>query len=163
LGWADNTAIWFFQIVGMEYRCIDYMQGNLKPLAWYFEQLRARPYRYGTQWLPHDARAKELGSGRSVEEQVRGAGFTVEIVPNLTVLDGIQAMREIFPQTWFDADKCADGLWCLRHYQWDVDPDTGLTSKKPLHNAASHGADAARYMAVAVRKKPVTIVRKLGY
>jgi phage terminase large subunit len=48
---------------------------------------------------------------------MRSAGRRVQIVARLSVLDGINAARTLFPQCWFDAEKCADGLQALRHYR----------------------------------------------
>jgi phage terminase large subunit len=61
---------------------------------------------------------------------------------------------------WFDADKCTDGLNHLRRYRYDVDPETGQFSKEPLHDDASHAADAFRYLAVALREKKAAPVMK---
>ena len=65
---------------------------------------------------------------------------------------GIDAARTIFANCWFDAEKCADGIQCLRNYRYDVDPDTQQYSTQPLHDWASHGADAFRYFAVAIKE-----------
>jgi phage terminase large subunit len=116
------------------------------------QALQRRPYTYHTMWLPHDAQAKSLGTGRSIEEMARAAGWRVRIVPRLSVHDGINALRTLFPTVWFDRDKCADGVQALRHYRFDVDANTGQFSRNPLHDNASHGADAARYIAVAMQE-----------
>lgn len=78
---------------------------------------------YATERLPHDAQAKSLGTGRSIEEIARSAGWRVGIVPKLSVADGINAVRALFPTMWFDKERCADGVQALRHYRYDVDPD----------------------------------------
>lgn len=160
LGWSDNTSIWFGQIVGFEYRLIDFYQNSQKTINHYLDVLRDRKYIYGTDYLPHDARAKQLGTGRSIEEIMRAAGRTVKVVPMLSVNDGINAARTMFPNCWFDAERCADGLQCLRHYRYEPDPDTGTLGRKPLHDWASHGADAFRYMSVSLKegvKKPLDL------
>jgi phage terminase large subunit len=108
-------------------------------------------YLYRTLWLPHDAKAKSLGTGRSIEEMARSAGWRVQIVPKLTIADGINAVRTLFPIMWFDRECCADGVQALRHYRYDVDPDTGQFSRQPCHDHASNGADALRYCAVAMQ------------
>jgi len=107
-----------------------------------------RGYVYDTMWLPHDAQAKSLGTGRSIEELARAAGRRVRIVPRLIVADGINAVRTLFPTMWFDREKCADGLQALRYYRYDVDPSTGQFSRNPLHES-SDGPDALRYVPVA--------------
>ena len=76
----------------------------------------------------------------------------MQIVPALSVLDGINAARELFNRCWFDSVKCADGLQCLRRYRWDRDEQNGGFKRRPLHDEFSHGADAFRYAAVAAKR-----------
>jgi phage terminase large subunit len=153
LGFGDNTCIWFAQSIGFEFRLIDYVSGSQRDLSYYFNELRKRPYSYGVQYLPHDARAKTLAAaGRSIQQQVEAAGFKVGIVPSLSVEDGIAAARTIFNRCWFDKDKCADGIQALKHYRYEFD-DTLVTFKKaPLHNWASHPADGFRMFAVTIKE-----------
>lgn len=150
LGWADNTSIWFAQTVGGELHLIDYYSNNQMPIQHYIGVMQNKGYIYGTDWLPHDARAKEVGTGRSVEEIMIAAGRQVQIVPNLSIFDGINAARTVFNRCWFDDRKCAEGLQSLRHYRYDVDPDSKQLSGRPLHDFHSHAADAFRYFAVAI-------------
>jgi len=159
LGRADKTAIWFAQVVGFEFRLIDYYENSGHGLQHYLKELQARPYVFREHWLPHDAENELLASERTIAQQMRQAGYKVRIAPKVSVADGIAAARAIFGRCWFDKDRTADGLQCLRHYQYDVDPETKERSVKPLHNWASHGADAFRYMAVALRDvgKPKTL------
>jgi len=152
LGWADNTSIWFAQTVSGELRLIDYYGNHQMPIQHYIAVLQNKGYLYGTDWLPHDARAKEQGSGRSIEEIMIAAGRNVRIVPRLSVSDGINAARTIFNRCYFDEQKCAEGLQSLRHYRYDVDPDTKQFSDRPLHDWSSHAADAFRYFAVAIEE-----------
>jgi phage terminase large subunit len=152
LGFADCTAIWLAQSVGLETRIIGYIEAAQQPLTYYVQELQKLPYVWGTDWLPHDARARQLGTGRSIEEMLRGMGRTVRITPQLSVVDGINAARTLMQTCWIDAARCADGLQRLRNYRYDVDPVTGQFSQKPLHDDASHGADAFRYLAVAMRE-----------
>lgn len=160
LGHSDATSIWFAQIVGFEYRVVDFYQNTQKALPHYLETLQSRAYVYDTDWLPHDARARQLATGRSIEELMREAGRRVRIVPPLPVTDGINAVRTLFPNMWFDAEKCADGLQCIRRYRYDVDAQTGRVSKNPLHDENSHAADALRYCALALKEpRKVTQVK----
>lgn len=153
LGWQDMTAMWFAQHIAGEIRLIDYHEDSLKPFSDYLKLMQGKPYVYETLWLPHDAQAKSLGTGRSIEEIARAAGWKVRITPKLSLTDGINAVRTLFPTMWFDKLKCADGIQGLRHYRYDVDPN-GQFSKQPLHDAASHCADSLRYCAVALRAQP---------
>ena len=163
LGFGDMTAIWFVQSLPTgEYRLIDYLEGKGKTIADYVVALQHKGYVYGTDWLPHDGvdtiiHAKLAGSGdrsRSIEMLMRHAGRKVRIAPKMHVMSGINAARTIFSQCWFDAERCADGLQGLRHYQWGELSATGVEKREPLHNWASHPADAFRTMAVTI-KQPV--------
>lgn len=151
LGWADNTAIWFIQFIGMEIRVIRYLEANQQTISWYLAEMQKYGYMYDTLWLPHDAQNKTLAAnGRSIEEIVRAAGYHVRIIEKVPVLDSINAARTIFPKCWFDRTNTEAGLQCLRHYRYDVDPETGQFSRKPLHDIYSHGADAFRYIGLVV-------------
>ena len=153
LGYSDDTAIWFFQVVHGEIRCLDYHSSNGQPVAFYAGVIQSREkdrgYVYGTHWLPHDARAKTLSSNRSVIEQLgdKIPLKSIKIAPNLKLQDGIQASRLALTRTWFD-HKCTDGIECLRQYQREYDEDKKVFRDKPRHDWTSHGADAFRYLAL---------------
>ena len=151
LGWSDATAIWFLQFIGMETRLIRYIEGNQTTISDYLAKMQTFGYVYDTLWLPHDAENKTLAAnGRSIEEIVRAAGYKTKIIPKTPILDSINAARTMFVNCWFDRDNCHEGLQCLRHYRYDVDPDTKQFSKAPLHDHYSHGADAFRYIGLMV-------------
>ena len=164
LGWADMTAIWFVQFIGMETRLIRYFETSQETIGSILAKLQSFGYVYDTLWLPHDAQNKTLAAnGRSIEEIVRAAGYKVRIIEKVPVLDSINAARTIFQKCWFDRINTDAGLQCLRHYRYDVDPDTKLFSKTPLHDQNSHAADAWRYAAVALDEgadswsQPITV------
>jgi phage terminase large subunit len=150
IGKSDYTSIWFRQIINWELRFINFHQSNRKDPADHAKIIKDCGYNIGTLWLPHDAKAKRYGSKLTVEEQFRELfpGISVRITPKLSILDGIAAARTVFGNCWFDASSCADGLTALRHYRWEVDPDTKMFSRVPLHDEYSDAADAFRYAAV---------------
>jgi len=160
LGWADATAIWFIQFIGMETRLIRYMEDNQQTISHYLAEMQKFGYVYDTLWLPHDAQNKTLAAnGRSIEEIVRAAGHKTRIIEKTPVVDSINAARTIFRSCYFDRENCYDGLQCLRHYRYEVDPDTKQFSRNPLHDQYSHGADAFRYIGLMInepkeRRKP---------
>lgn len=154
LGRGDMTAIWFVQIVGLEYRVLHYYQNNGEDFDHYLavlaELAEERGWTYGTMWLPHDAEHKHLSAKRTIKKQAEDAEYRVRMVPNIKIADGIDAARTIFPMCWFDEENTSDGIACLRHYHYEVDGD-GSRSKLPEHDWSSHGADGFRYMGVALR------------
>jgi len=153
LGWSDSTAIWFLQFVGMETRLIRYIEDAQKTISYYLATMQTYGYVYDTVWLPHDAENKTLAAaGRSIDDIVRAAGYKTNILPRVPILDSINAARTIFPNCYFDREHTADGLACLRHYRYEVDPDTGQFSRNPLHDHYSHGADAFRYIGLMIKE-----------
>jgi phage terminase large subunit len=155
LGWSDSTAIWFLQFVGMETRLIRYLEGSQQTMSYYLATMQTFGYVYDTIWLPHDAENKTLAAaGRSIDDIVRGAGYKTQILPRVPIVDSINAARTIFSTCWFDREHAADGITCLRHYRYDVDPDTKQFSRSPRHDHYSHGADAFRYIALMIKEPP---------
>ncbi len=151
LGWADNTACWIIQFVGFEIRVLRHFEDNQKTIQHYLSLMQTFGYIYDTIWLPHDAAAKSLGTGKSIEEIVRATGLKVQILDRVPITDSINAARTIFPRCYFDRKNTEEGLNCLRHYRYDVD-EHGTFSQKPLHNIYSHSADAWRYIGLMVNE-----------
>lgn len=158
LGFADSTAIWFVQAIGGWYHLIDYIEDDGRTIEWYLIQLQQKGYLYGIDWLPHDGldtiiHGRLAGDrSRSIEGIMRAAGRNVRMIPKMLVSEGINAARTIFPQCRFDGEKCYEGLRALRMYQWGPPSKNGVSRREPLHDAASHGADAFRGMAIAVKQ-----------
>ena len=150
LGWADMTSIWFVQTVpGGEVRVIDFYQNCQKTIDHYVQVLENKGYSYKDWWLPHDAENKNM-TGKSVKDILQGMGKPVRITPKLSIADGINSARTLLDRCFIHETNCADGLQNLRHYRYDVDPNTKMFSNKPLHDQRSHAADAWRYVAVAL-------------
>ena len=158
LGYSDDTAIWWFQVVHGEIRMLDYHSSNGQPVAFYAGIIQSREkergYVYGTHYLPHDARAKTLASNKSIIEQLSDKIPLkyLKIVPSLSLQDGIQATRLALTRAWFD-HKCEDGIECLRQYQREYDEDKKVFRDKPRHDWTSHGADAFRMLSIAWKEE----------
>jgi len=154
LGYSDDTAIWWYQVVAGEVHVLEAYAASGKALDHYLDVVESKPYRYGGHWLPHDAKAKTLASGgRSIQEMVHERLRKTAIVPNLAIQDGIQAARAMFPRVWFDEMGCADGMEALRQYQREYNEDTKAFRERPKHDWTSHYADAFRMLAVAWREE----------
>jgi phage terminase large subunit len=152
LGVDDSTTIWFAQTVGKEIRIIDYVENTGEGLTFYAKELRARPYVYGTHYMPHDVEVRELSTGKSRREFARSIGINpIKIVPKLSIEEGIEAARNIISKCWFDRDKCERGINALTSYHKEFDEKNKVYKNHPLHDWASHAADAFRYFALAYR------------
>jgi phage terminase large subunit len=147
LGVSDSMSIWFFQAAGREIRVIDYFEAQGYGLDYYAKILREKSYLYGRHYGPHDIRVRELGSGKSRWEIARELGITFQVVKQMPVQDGMNAVRMTLPRCWFDAQKTALGIDALKQYREKVDEKRAI-ALGPLHDWTSHAADAFRYLAI---------------
>lgn len=150
LGVSDATAIWFVQLVGTEKRLIDYYEMTGEGLPHYAAMLRGKPYVYGQHFAPHDIQVRELGTGRSRYEVAQSLGINFLMTPNLPLDEGIHAARTTLGGCFFDSEKCARGIECLTNYRREYKEKYGEFSTMPVHDWASHGADAYRYFALDI-------------
>ncbi len=149
LGVGDATAIWFSQSSPSgEVRLIDYYEATGEGLAHYAQVLKAKGYFYGSHVAPHDIEVRELGTGHSRLEMARQLGISFIVAPRLSLEDGISAARALLPRCWFDATRAGVGLEMLQHYRWDYNQRIHEFKPVPVHDFASHGADAFRTLAV---------------
>lgn len=148
-GIDDETAIWFSQT--KQGRCIfiDYMEASDKPLSWYIEQLRRKPYVYGQHYAPHDAKVREFSTGNTRVQFAESKGLHFQVLPKLAFEDGIDAVRRLLPLAVFDAVRCERGIDALASYRRDWDDLAQTWKLKPVHDWSSHAADAMRQRAVA--------------
>ena len=152
LGIGDSTAIWIVQPVAKEHHVIGYYEASGQPLAHYVTWLKDRGYPYEAHILPHDAAARELQTGKSRVEALLSLGFRATLLPQHRVEDGIEEVRRLIPMCWFDAAGCREGINALRNYRSEYDDKRRTLRSSPLHDWASHGADAFR--AYAMHKMP---------
>ena len=104
----------------------------------------------GEIWLPHDARAKNLQTGKSVVEQFLSEGIRPRIVPPHKVRDGIAAARKVFPSIYIEEEHTGELVEALKAYRREWNDDLAMFSDKPVHDWASDYADAFRYMCVVL-------------
>lgn len=162
LGMADLTVIWFWQTAGSEIRALRCLSFQSTSLADIVGELRKLPYRFGQHYLPHDAKVRELGTGRSRQEILELLGIRVTITPEIGLRDGIEALRTLIPMIYFDREGCLEGIEALKTYRTDWNDKLRTFRQMPLHSWESHYADAARYFAISQRGKE-TAFRKLDY
>ena len=117
----------------------------------YCTWLNERGY-HGTDFVPHDARVRDWSTGRTRLEILRSLGRKTRLVPNHTVIDGINAARVTLASAHFDAARCQRGIECLRSYAAEWDEHLRTFRKTPKHDFASHAADAFRYLAMSWRE-----------
>ena len=170
LGWNDSMSVLFVQRQASEIRIIRYVEGNKRTYSDFIGEFASYGYRYGTDWLPHDGRAKSPESGRSPQMILEQLGCTVEIVDEIGLENGIKAARLLFPRVYVDRENAGEIVTRLGRYRRRINSETG-TATTPVHDDSSHGADAFRYLAVVadqlsnegiVIKDPYKAFRRYG-
>lgn len=180
LGYDDDTAIWWFQVIGNEVHVLEFYAASGKDPDHYASQVLGKEvridiidkrvvvkigetipelayrtaYNIGKVNLPHDGKAKTMAAaGKTIEEQFAAVfGWSkVQIVPNISREDGIQAARKVISRMWFDM-ACCEAVETLKQYQRIWDDDKKMFRDEPLHNWTSHCADSFRYLAVAYQQ-----------
>jgi len=148
LGIRDSMAIGYYQKVGFQYRKIDYDEFTGKGLGEAIKIVKEKPYTYGKHFAPHDIQQRELGTGVTRLETAEKLGINFEVVPNISIQDGIEAGRRIFKLLWVDRTKCKEWIRAIPQYTKVYDELNRVFKDKPLHDWTSHGADEHRYFAL---------------
>jgi hypothetical protein len=162
LGIGDDTAIWLTQTVGREVHFVGCYANHGVGLDHYARWLEEwRVARHVPVWgeiiLPHDAAARELGTGRSRQEVVKSLfGKTPRVLPRMSVEDGINAVRKEFPRFWFDESACGQGIEAVSQYRREWNERLSAFYDRPLHDWTSHYSDALRYRALSLRNQSRT-------
>lgn len=162
LGVADSTVIIWFQVIGATVRIIDCYEKNREGLEHYVHIILNKPYTYAKHFAPHDMKVQEFGSGQTRLDKARDLGIVFKVVDNLPIADGIELVRSTLPRCWFDEAQTKPLLKALENYRQEYDSKRNVYRGKPLHDAASHFADAFRYLCVGLRHaKPGTSAEDL--
>lgn len=154
LGMGDTMAICFVQQHYNEVRFVDYYESCGEGLSHYKKVLQEKGYNYGNHIAPHDISVRELGTGVSRYETAMKLGIRFTIARKLPIDDGINAVRSLLANSWFDRVKCARLIDSLRNYHKEYDAFTKTWKARPFHDWSSHPCDAVRTGAVG-RKKAV--------
>lgn len=155
LGINDAMSIWCFQLNRGEPQMIRYIEGTGEGLAFYIKLLRELANKgdwiYGTHFAPHDIASTDLITGKTRLVSARELGIRFTQVPKAEIEDGIEAVRQLLPRCRFDEKNCYRGIEALKSYRKQWDEKLRVYRSKPLHDWASHPADAFRTMAMGLR------------
>lgn len=157
IGVRDDTSIWWFQVVGTKVHILDCYTASGVGVEHYADIVHAKPYLPGKDFVPHDAKVKEWGTGRTRVETMEQFHLRPQLVPMAGKLDGIQAARSTLKRCVFHPRTEEKGIAALEQYrrEWDDEKKTFRASE--VHDWTSHLADAFRYLAMAWRTVPVVI------
>ena len=150
LGVRDSTTIIFFQTIGQTVRIIDCYENSKVGLEHYINVIKQKEYVYGKHIAPHDIKVREFGTGMTRLEKARQLGISFTIAPDLSIEDGIEAVRSCLGKVWIDEQTCKPLLRALENYRQEYDVKRKVYKANPLHDFSSHFADSMRYLAITL-------------
>lgn len=170
LGVRDSTAIWWFQIIGKTLYILDYYESSGCGVDHYADVIAKKPYtrRGAVDFIPHDARVKEWGSGRTRVEQMLDLGLAPKVIERSSDADGHQAIRTTLPSCVFHTRTEEAGVAALESYRREWDDNLRTFRASALHDWSSHGAKAFQYLSQAWREqvqivppKPISPIKRV--
>jgi len=151
IGVRDDTSIWWFQVISGKVFILDCYTASGVGVDHYAEICHAKGWLRGNDYVPHDAKVKEWGTGRTRTETMRGLGLNPVLVPMATKLDGVQAVRSTLPKCVFHTRTEPIGMSALEQYRREWDDEKKTFKASEVHDWTSHLADAFRYLSLAWR------------
>jgi hypothetical protein len=163
LGVSDDTSVWFWQSQGAQVVLLHHIAASGVGVEWFRDEIFRIHEQYG--WLhgndhvPHDAKVKEWGSGRTRVETMSALGLKPILVPLATIEDGVNAVRRVLPLCVFHT-RCEDGgISALEQYRREWDDEKKAFRASAVHDWTSHPADAFRYLAMSYKPAPPRVVK----
>ncbi len=156
--------MWFWQRVGKEHRAIGYLENRGEDIDYWCHACkewlqdnapvngqRKLKLNFGTHFMPHDVEAKLFGMPHTRKKQFEQGGIApIKVVPRIpNKEEAIAQGRKLFPNCWFDKERCEHGIDVLANYHYEFDEDRNSFKLTPYHDWASNGADAFLQMAQA--------------
>jgi hypothetical protein len=163
LGMRDDTAIWFHVSVGSQVYLLDCISASGASLEWWCEKIiethSKHGWAHGEDIVPHDAKVRELGSGRTRVETMQLLGLNPILARDAGLQDGINAVRRLLPLCVFHP-RCEEvGIAALEQYQREWDDEKKVFRVQPLHDWTSDRADSFRYLALSYKPAPLREIR----
>lgn len=152
LGLRDATSIWFGQDNGNYVDIIDYMEDSNVSLTEWCKRVNQLPYNFGLHSAPHDIERRDYSDAVSYRSTAQINGIDFEVCPNLSVREGIDAVKTFIPRCRFNTEGkdsgVARGVDSLYNYRREYNDKLRVFMDRPVHDWASHGSDAMRNMAI---------------
>jgi hypothetical protein len=164
---AETTCAWFMQNNDPWYDFVDFYQNSLRPVGVYVKEIKEKGYNIGRWFIPHDADSQKDYDIKTFKDRLIGAGVNkddIVVVPRVDLVKtGVDMMKEIFPACRFDKNNVVKGWRAVKAYMYDYNEKRGVIGQ-PIHNWASHPADAIRQFAqgysIETEYKPIKLKRK---
>lgn len=149
IGAPLNTICWLFQAVGDRLNFLECLRGgdDCKTPAQWVARLKAKPYAYGSHFIPHDGDTIWKASMKEA-----GLSHVVVLDKPSNVWDNISDAVDAFPRCWFAKEWTKVGVEALEAYRSKEERDGASINNIPVHDWASHASTAFGYAHQAIRR-----------
>lgn len=148
----DWTSIWFGQqsADGDAINVIDYEGQTNVGLDEWCKRVKEKPYLYGSHVGPHDIKKRDYWSKVSYKNMAFDlGGVDFEECPLLSKDEQINAAKAFIPRLRFHKETTYNGYQGLVNYRREYNEKLRVFMNRPLHDWASHPADAMQVMSIA--------------
>jgi hypothetical protein len=149
IGVDDEQAIWFHQSDGVRHRFIDFASSSGEGLDHYVRVLKekqsTRGFIYGKHFGPHDLNVQDWSAphAQTRVEVAKGLGIKFTVVPRVQEKgEAIEAARRFIATSYFCSQYCSEGVKALDNYRKKWNEKLAIFTGEPVHDWASHPADA---------------------
>lgn len=149
---SDNFVFWAVQFVGREIRWLNHYEVQGQEIGHHLNWLRSQKYtpERAKIILPHDGSKPGDVYNISYRSAFEAAEYDVEVIENQgagAAMLRVEALRRVFPSSWFNEETTRGGLDALGWYHEKIDDQRNI-GLGPDHDWSSHSADAAGLVAV---------------
>lgn len=153
LGIRDFTSVWVAQLIGQWVELVAFHEYGGLGLEDVIIRLARKNYPLRTLILPHDVKARDMGSGHSRLRLFQNAGIgRPQVLKRGKTEDSLHNARSLLPKCKFDPVRCELGINRLKQVQYEFDSKSDTVLNKVKHNDASHAFDSFRYLADWIAK-----------
>ncbi|HXR51221.1 MAG TPA: hypothetical protein VN762_03700 [Steroidobacteraceae bacterium] len=170
LGVRDDTSIWWWQVQGAQPIILDHYAASGAGVDHFAGEIEKRRdihgWKDGTDWVPHDAKVKEFGTGKTRVESMQALGLHPMLVPWATFADGIEAARRTLPLCVFHPRTEETGIAALEQYRREWDDEKKAFRATDVHDWTAHPAASFRYLSLAWRqadRREVVVPKQEGW
>ena len=164
LGIGADTSIWWFQAQGAQLVILDHYAASGVGVEHFAGVIEKKEKEHGWvgghDYVPHDAKIKEWGTGRTRVETMAAIGLKPLLVPMASIDDGINAVRRTLPLCVFHPRTEHGGISALEQYRREWDDEKKAFRANAIHDWTSHPADAFRYLAMSWRPAPRLVAKE---
>lgn len=140
IGYSDLTVLIWVQVIGHEFRVIDYYENRHLLADHYIDVIKNKGYRVDCVFLPHDANHKSMVSENSVADYYGKAGVNYKLMDSSSEQQRINAIAVFAEKITFHKENTEKLIQHIKKVH-----KRNANDKKVVHDDESNAFDALGY------------------